>query len=86
MQGRELDVLMAAPRSTATDHLRLEEADDRLDQCVVVGIAAAADRRLDAGFGKSLDTPELDFEAQVTRIVALARQRLRQKENGSWIV
>ena len=36
------------------DHLGLVEADDRLGQGVVVGVAAAADRGLDAGLGEAL--------------------------------
>src|SRR5690606_7850443 len=45
---------MAAPRSAAPNHLRLEEADHRLGQCVVIGVAATADGRLDAGLSKPL--------------------------------
>src|SRR3712207_5821185 len=39
-------------RPTPPDHLGLVEAVDRLGQGIVVGIADAADRRLDAGFGE----------------------------------
>src|SRR5690606_34824592 len=53
-EGRELDILMAAARSAAPNHLRLEEADHRLGQCVVIGVAATADGRLDAGLSKPL--------------------------------
>src|SRR5690606_38611423 len=53
-EGRELDILMAAPGSAAPNHLRLEEADHRLGQCVVIGVAATADGRLDAGLSKPL--------------------------------
>src|SRR5690606_5836627 len=38
----------------APNHLRLEEADHRLGQCVVIGVAATADGRLDAGLSKPL--------------------------------
>src|SRR5690606_22061364 len=49
LQGSELDILMAPPWTLAMNHLRLEEADDCLGQSIVVRVAAAADRRLDAG-------------------------------------
>jgi hypothetical protein len=45
----ELHVLVAAPRSFSVDYLRFEEADDGLGEGIVVRIAAAADRRFDAG-------------------------------------
>ena len=49
LQGGVLDRLEGAPGSSPVDHLCLEQAVDRLRQCVVVAVADAADRRLDAG-------------------------------------
>src|SRR5690606_26012147 len=54
LQGRELDILMAPPGSTASDHLRLEKADHRFGQGVVIGITPAAYRGLDASFRQAL--------------------------------
>ena len=53
-QGGELDGFQGAPWPAAPDHLGLVEAVDRLGQGVVIGIADAADRRLDAGLGQTL--------------------------------
>ena len=46
LEGRELDVFQASPRSAPPDQFRLEEADDRLRLCVVVRVAGASDRHL----------------------------------------
>ena len=46
----EFDGLEMPPRTLALNHLRFEEANHRFGEGVVVGIAAAADRRRDAGF------------------------------------
>jgi hypothetical protein len=48
-QRGELDGFQASPRAASPDHLGLVEAVDRLGQGVVVTVADAADRRLDAG-------------------------------------
>ena len=53
-QRRILDVFEAAPRAGMMDDLRLEQADDRLCQRVVVRIATTADRGFDARLGQSL--------------------------------
>jgi len=53
-QRRVLDGIEGAPRSARVDHLGLEQADDRLGERVVVGVADAADRRLDTGLGQPL--------------------------------
>src|SRR5262245_36635409 len=50
----EFDGLEMPPRSLALNHFRLEEADDRFGKRVVIGVAAAADRRLDAGIGQAV--------------------------------
>jgi hypothetical protein len=53
-ERRELDGVDAAPGTSSSDDLRLEKADDRLGQGVVVGVADAADRALDAGGSEAL--------------------------------
>ena len=53
-----LDVVDAAPRAEATDHLGLVEAVDALREGVVVGVADAADGALDARFAEALGVPE----------------------------
>jgi len=54
VQGSKLHVLEATPGPLAVDHLRLEEADDRLGQSVIVAVPRATHRGLDACLGKSL--------------------------------
>jgi len=49
-QCGELDGLEGAPWSAAVDHFRLVKAIDRFRQSVVITVADAADRWLDAGF------------------------------------
>ena len=51
LQGGKLDIVEPSPRPAPPDHLRLVKPDDRLGQGVVVAIAPASDRRLDARFG-----------------------------------
>src|SRR5690606_30902148 len=89
-EGRELDILMAAPRSAAPNHLRLEEADHRLGQCVVIGVAATADGRLDAGLSKPLRVANREivraaiamvYEPLLARVFPLA-DRLLQGVQG----
>ena len=62
--GGVLDVVdrlrrMHPERAVLADHLGLEQADSRLGQRVIVGVADAADRRRDAfqgeGFGERID-------------------------------
>jgi hypothetical protein len=48
-EGGELDVLEVGLWSATPDDLSLEETDDRLSQGVVLGVALAANRRLDPG-------------------------------------
>ena len=54
LEGRELDGLEVAPRSSSMDDLNLVEAVDRFGEGIVVRVADAADRRLDPGFGETL--------------------------------
>src|SRR5690606_35898356 len=51
---REFDGFKSAPWPLLSDQLGLVESDNRLAECVVVGVADATDGRLDAGFGKAL--------------------------------
>src|SRR5690606_15485918 len=51
---REFDGFKSAPWPLLSDKLGLVQADNRLSECVVVGVADATDGRLYAGFGKAL--------------------------------
>jgi len=53
-QRRVLHGVEGPPRPPSVDHLGLEESDDGLGQRVVVGVADAADRSVDAGLGEPL--------------------------------
>ena len=53
-EGGEFDSLEAPPWSAPVAHLGLEQAVDRLSQRVVVRVADAADRGLDARLGEPL--------------------------------
>ena len=53
-EGRELDGLERAPWSASMDDLGLVETVDRFGEGVVVAVAHAAYRRLDARFGQAL--------------------------------
>ena len=55
LEGGELDVLETTPGPASTDHLGLVEADDGFSQSVIVGVASAADGRLNARLGEPLD-------------------------------
>jgi len=52
------DGLKVPPRTAAMDDLRLEQADDRFGERVVVGVTHAAHRRLRAGLGQALGVPD----------------------------
>lgn len=60
LQGGELDSLQGAPWPAAPDHLGHVETVDRLGQRVIVGIANAAHRGLDPGFGETLGVANRD--------------------------
>ena len=53
-QRREFHVFKLAPRSAPAGHLGLVQTDHRLGHGVVVGVAYAAHRRLDARLGQAL--------------------------------
>ena len=54
LEGCELDPLEVAPRAPTMNDLGFVEAVDRFGEGVVVGVADAADRGLDPGFGEAL--------------------------------
>ena len=60
LERRELDGFEVTPRPALPDDLGLEQTDDRFGQRVIVGVADAADRRLDAGFGQALGVTDRD--------------------------
>src|SRR3954463_423125 len=53
-EGGELDRFEAAPGAAPMDHLSFVEAVDGFGEGIVVAVADAADRRLDARRGKPL--------------------------------
>ena len=53
LEGCELHCFEAPPRAAGSNHLGLVQPDDGLGQGVVVRIANAADRLLDAGLGQA---------------------------------
>ena len=61
LDGSELHRLGMTPGTTPADHLGFEEPDHRLGQGIVVTVADAADRRLDAGLGKPLGIADRDI-------------------------
>lgn len=58
LQRGELDILDASPGPTATDLFRLVEADHGFGERIVVRIARAPDRRLDARLGEAFGVPD----------------------------
>ena len=59
-EGGELDGVQRAPGPAAADDLGPEQADDALGQSIVVAVADAADRGLDAGLGQALGVADRD--------------------------
>lgn len=53
-EGGDLDLLGGVPGSAGLDQLGLEQADDRLGEGVVVGVADGPDRSADPGCGEPL--------------------------------
>ena len=76
-QGRELDILMAAPGSAAPNHLRLEEADYRLGQCVVIRVTPTSNRGLDSFLGQAFGLDVTD-EAFWTASLDVIRQDIEE--------
>ena len=58
-----LDIVKLTPGTTVVNDLGLEQSDDRLGQRVVVRIADAADRRLDAGLLQALSVTNREILA-----------------------
>ena len=69
LEGCELDVFEIAPRTAWVDDFGFEQSDDRLSQCVVIGIADAAHRWLDAGFGQAFGVSDGDILAATVAVV-----------------
>jgi hypothetical protein len=57
-EGGDLDVVVSAPGAVLVDQLGLEQPDLGLGECVVVGVAHAADTGRCAGFGQPLGEPD----------------------------
>src|SRR5262245_53195419 len=74
LERRELDLFHPLPRPAPPDLFGLVEPDDRFRERVVVRIAGAADRGLDAGLGETLGVPN----RQILRpTVAVMDERVR---------
>ena len=58
-----LDIVEMTPGTAAVNDLGFVESDDRLGECVVVRVAYAADRRLDAGFLQALSVTNREILA-----------------------
>ena len=56
------------------DHLGLVEAVDRFGESVVVGVAHATNRRLDASFGKTLAVSNADVLRTPDALLFVKRQ------------
>ena len=54
LEGCELHRIEASPRASRSNHLRLVQPNDGLGQGVVIRIANAPHRLLDAGLGQAL--------------------------------
>jgi hypothetical protein len=63
------DRFKGSPWSSPVDYLGLVKAVDRLSQCVVIAVAAAADRRFDPGLGKALGVSDRDILAAVIAVM-----------------
>src|SRR5262245_47276691 len=62
-ERRVLDIVEISPRATAVNDLGLEQSDDRLGEGVVVRVADAAVRRLDAGLLQALSVADREILA-----------------------
>ena len=76
-QRRELDGLERAPWSTLVDHLGLVETVNRFAESIVVAVADATDRRLDAGLRQALGVSNADVLAasDALRVALISRRR-----------
>jgi hypothetical protein len=70
----ELDRLEATPRPASMDDLRLVEAIDRFGEGVVVGVADAADGRLDPGLGETLGVLDRNILDATDALLFVKRQ------------
>src|SRR5262245_43267303 len=62
-EGGVLDLVELTPGTTVVNDLGLEQSDDRLGEGVVVRVADAADRRLDAGLLQALSVTNREILA-----------------------
>ncbi len=62
-EGGVLDLVEITPGTTVVNDLGLEQSDDRLGEGVVVRVADAADRRLDAGLLQALSVTNREILA-----------------------
>src|SRR5262245_15605580 len=74
-RGGELDRLERSPRSAPVDDFGLVEAVDRLGQRVVVAIADAANRGLDARLGQAFGVLDRDVLAASVAVMNEASAR-----------
>src|SRR5262249_44172549 len=63
IEGGVLDIVELTPGTTVVNDLGLEQSDDRLGEGVVVRVADAADRRLDAGLLQALSVTNREILA-----------------------
>ena len=71
-----------APGTATSDHFGLEEPDDRLGQRVVVRIATAAHRRLDARVGEALRVANGEVLRAAVAVMHEALKRVRAIVDG----
>ena len=73
-QRCELDGLERAPWSTSVDDLGLVETVDRFGEGIVVTVADATDRGLDAGLGQALGVSNADVLAASDALLFVKRR------------
>ena len=66
-QRSELDGFQASPGAASPDHLGLVEAIDGLGEGIIIAVANAANRRLNAGPGQSLGVLDRDILGRFKR-------------------
>ena len=72
-QGCELDGLQRSPWSASMDHLGLVKTIDGLGQGIVVAVAHASHRRLNASFGQALGVFDRDILAALDALLFVKR-------------
>jgi hypothetical protein len=74
IEGGELDGLQRPPRAAAPDDFGLEQANDGFGERIVVGIADATDRRLDARLDQALRVPDADILPAADALLCVKRR------------